>query len=370
MDWCLSMKVTVIHSGQVENLTFCRKLDLFFSTRFLKMSDVSPLSVSDADVILVEFADAQDCDLHKLREHREFLDFFPVVAVVDYKSRRECFQADALRMMNVFDRSDRLSKVLSLIKRLGAPDLLAALPEDTPDEMKLIYKQANAHLEAFHLAAVTDEAIPIESGREVASNLLTILQTNGIHAWIKMVKFHHNPTYAHSLEVAGFAGWLACQLDWSEDDCLQVIVGGLLHDIGKSRIPQDLLDEPTDPDGVELNLVQKHAQLGYEILKDRFELDNETKEIVYFHHEMLDGSGYPIGLSGEAINPKVRVITIADLFTTLTEERACKPALSHREAIASMNKMYRKIDQAFYAAFRYGMLSHSDDVRQAEKIAS
>jgi len=196
------------------------------------------------------------------------------------------------------------------------------------------------------------EAIPVKAGREVASNLLSTLAADGIHAWIKSVKTHHSPTFSHSLEVAALAGWFSSQLGWSEKDCIQVTAGGLLHDIGKSKIPLSVLDKPALLNNAERNLIRKHARFGYEIIKDRPEVDRETKEMVFYHHELLDGSGYPFGLSGDSIGKKVRLTTICDVFSALTEERAYKTPLSNREAFAIMNKMEDKLDQSLYLEFR------------------
>lgn len=367
---CTSMKIAIIQSGPVDHREFGEKLALFFSIKSSKMKDVSPVSVNDADLVLIDFANADDRDLQQLKRHWNFLELFPIVAMIDPKSRKDRTQADAFGITNIISRSGGLSEALALIRRLGAPDLLAALPAGTSPALRAAYRQSNAYLEELQLAGATLDAIPVKAGREVASNLLGTLKTEGIHAWINSVKTHHSPTFAHSLEVAGLAGWLASQIGWSEDDCIQVTTGGLLHDIGKSQIPLSVLDKPAALDDVERDLVQKHVLFGYKILGDRPEVDCETKAMVLCHHELLDGSGYPLGLAGDAISPKVRLTTICDLFSALTEERAYKAPLSSREAFAIMNRMDSKIDQSLYEDFRSLMLPYRDDFGRVRRACS
>jgi putative nucleotidyltransferase with HDIG domain len=346
------MRTAIIRGKDLDQETVCDTLALFFSSDFLGFEDISPVRLNDADVIIVNLCKAGDGDLHRLRARRAALEAFPRIAIVTRGHRTELQQAEALGFAHIHFADDPVGTLVKRVRDLGAPRPLYALPDGVSRPMAAAYEKTSAVLEEMHLASVTDGPIPVDRSKDAARDLLNVLERDGVHAWLKAVKTHHSPTFGHSLEVAGLAGWFANELGWTRSECLQVTAGGLLHDIGKSRIPLAVLDKPAVLNEAERDLVRKHAEFGYQIIKHRTEVDNETKEIVFFHHELLDGSGYPFGLSADRISLKVRLVTICDLYSALTEERAYKETLTPRQAIAVMNKMDRKIDQDLYRTFR------------------
>ncbi|KUK57105.1 MAG: HD-GYP domain-containing protein, partial [Synergistales bacterium 53_16] len=104
-----------------------------------------------------------------------------------------------------------------------------------------------------------------------------------------------------------------------------------LHDIGKLSIPADILTKPAKLTELEYNLVKLHPQTGYEILKDiRFPWP--LPEVVYQHHEKLDGSGYPRGLKGKDILLESRILAVADVVEAMCSFRPYRPSLDLQEA--------------------------------------
>ncbi len=101
----------------------------------------------------------------------------------------------------------------------------------------------------------------------------------------------------------------------------------MLHDIGKARIPVEVLEKPSALTSDEMALMSKHPEYGLQALNGMAGLKKELVEIVLHHHEYLDGSGYPHGLRGSEISDPVRIVTICDIFGALLERRAYKPPL-------------------------------------------
>jgi HD-GYP domain-containing protein (c-di-GMP phosphodiesterase class II) len=106
----------------------------------------------------------------------------------------------------------------------------------------------------------------------------------------------------------------------------------MLHDIGKIVVPPEILNKPGRLSAPERSLVEGHAQASYDILKT-IEFEFPIAEIIWQHHEKLDGSGYPRGLSGDSILKEARILTVADIVEAMVSHRPYRPALSLKTAL-------------------------------------
>jgi putative nucleotidyltransferase with HDIG domain len=179
------------------------------------------------------------------------------------------------------------------------------------------------------------------------------VETQGLTAWIDTVRAHHSQTYQHCLLVTGLAVAFGQQLGFSRADRQRLSFAGMLHDIGKARIPLAILEKPGKLDDAELAIMRKHPQYGLDALGTVSGLPSEMLDMVVHHHEMLDGSGYPHGLMANEISDLVRVMTIADIFGALIERRSYKPPLSGDAAYKILTDMGPKLDQALVKEFRF-----------------
>jgi len=146
-------------------------------------------------------------------------------------------------------------------------------------------------------------------------------------------------TFRHSLGVKGAAVSIAGQLGLSEERIRLVHRAALLHDIGKLRVPNSILDKPGKLDGPEWQVVQEHPRLTREILS-RIDTFRELAAIAGAHHERLDGTGYPDRLGAQQLPLEARVIAVADVYGAITEDRPYRPGMSHEQA---MEIMFREI---------------------------
>ena len=103
-------------------------------------------------------------------------------------------------------------------------------------------------------------------------------------------------------------------------------MAGSIHDIGKLSIPAEILSKPTKLSEIEFSLIKEHPQKGYEILKN-VESPWPLAEMVYQHHERMDGSGYPRGLKGDDILIEARILAVADVVEAMASNRPYRPAL-------------------------------------------
>lgn len=181
--------------------------------------------------------------------------------------------------------------------------------------------------------------------------VIDTLAETGIGRWIDAVRAHHNQTFRHSLLVTGIAVGFGQLLRMRQDDLRRLAVGGLIHDIGKAAIPADILEKPDALSPEEMEIMRQHPALGRNFLNRQSGFSPEMIDVVAHHHEMLDGSGYPDGLSGAAISDLVRIITVADIFAAMIEERAYKPAMRRDEAYAHLATLSGKLDTSLVRAF-------------------
>ncbi|MGD0352796.1 MAG: HD domain-containing phosphohydrolase [Dehalococcoidia bacterium] len=139
-------------------------------------------------------------------------------------------------------------------------------------------------------------------------------------------------TAGHQHRVAKLACSIGRELGLSENQIEGVRVAGTLHDIGKIYVPAEILSRPGRLRQNEINLVKDHAQVGYDLLST-IEFPWPVAQIVLQHHERMNGSGYPLGLSGDEILIEAKIMSVADVVEAMASHRPYRPALSIEEAL-------------------------------------
>ena len=144
-------------------------------------------------------------------------------------------------------------------------------------------------------------------------------------------------TAGHQRRVARLAGAIARRLGIPEKSLFAVERASLLHDIGKIEVPSEILSKPGSLSAIEMGIVRQHAEAGWKILKN-IELPWPLADIVYQHHELLDGSGYPRGLEGKEICIEARVIAVADIVEAMASHRPFRPSRGIEAALEEIGR--------------------------------
>ncbi len=160
-------------------------------------------------------------------------------------------------------------------------------------------------------------------------------QKEMILSLIKILEIHDPYTKGHSEFVAEYSAKLAEELGMSKDEIRKTYWAGLLHDIGKVLVSSSILNKPGKLTTEEFDEIRKHPKYGYDILKTSDAL-KDIAEIVYAHHERIDGSGYPRGLKGDEIPFEAKIIAVVDSFNAMTSDRPYRPALSVNTAMKEL----------------------------------
>jgi len=177
-----------------------------------------------------------------------------------------------------------------------------------------------------------------ELAAENAVNIVEAIQTSNIDACICIQDLRQSDeyTYQHSVDVAVLATVIGRLAGYDADGLAELAQAGLLHDIGKRTIPDQILNKAGRLTDQEMEIVKQHSQRGFDIIKDIPGISNDVKKAVLQHHEKMDGTGYPLGRTGAEINKYAQILTIADVYDALTHKRVYKPSMSAAEAFGIM----------------------------------
>jgi putative nucleotidyltransferase with HDIG domain len=287
---------------------------------------------------------------------------------------RKKLQADAYSQMpRLFVLADALHHASMQAWALGATDTIsrpldagaimqrirAAFPDsqffDATDRGKTLNRGvAAAHAVIMKIFKRVPAGVPLtmDDVVQAETKILKAIRHSSLREWLTTVGCHHHGSYRHCLFVTGFAVAFAQHLGMREEDQRRLTRAALLHDVGKAFIPTAILDKPAALTEEETAEMRQHPRRGYEALAAQGSFPPEMLDVVLHHHEFLDGSGYPNGLSSNQISDIVRLTTIVDIYAALVEKRAYRMPFTHSRAFTMMEGMGGKLDQQLLQAFR------------------
>ncbi|MDQ0170869.1 HD-GYP domain-containing protein [Paenibacillus tundrae] len=204
--------------------------------------------------------------------------------------------------------------------------LLTNLFEDTIKGTEMLFEQAME--KGFIDESQVDHILvnltsQLEKQKDVVSLLL-------------MMDGDNEYTYTHSLQVGMLAFYIAGWMGYNPEECLTVAKAGYLHDIGKSKIPPEMLHKPGKLTPEEFEEMKKHTLYGYEIIMESTQ-DELLATVALQHHEREDGSGYPYGLKRDEIHPYSRITAVADVYSAMTTNRVYQ---TKQELISVLCELY------------------------------
>ncbi|MGA2782984.1 MAG: HD domain-containing phosphohydrolase [Smithella sp.] len=158
-----------------------------------------------------------------------------------------------------------------------------------------------------------------------------------IQVLVSAVESRDPYTGGHQLRVADLARTIATEMGFPREKIEGIRVAGSIHDIGKLSIPAEILAKPTRLTNIEFSIIKEHSQSGYEMLKD-VESPWPLAEIVYEHHERMNGTGYPRNLKGDDILMEARIMAVADVVEAMASHRPYRPSLGIEAALEEIEK--------------------------------
>ena len=236
----------------------------------------------------------------------------------------------------------------------------AATPKPTPIvNMQEEVKRA-AKICAHSKEAVIDMFNDARMGRAIKTEKISLLveemansmsQHPGALISVARLKNADEYTYMHSVAVSALMIALARELKLEEALVHEAGVAGLLHDLGKVSIDDNVLNKPGRLTDEEFSLVKKHPELGYEILRQTKDTSELARDVCLHHHEKFDGTGYPHQLAGEDIHLLARMAAICDVYDAITSNRPYKKGWDPAESIRRMADWTGHFDPHLFQAF-------------------
>lgn len=147
---------------------------------------------------------------------------------------------------------------------------------------------------------------------------------DNIIKYLYKIKGTDEYTYQHSVNVAFYSMLLARWLNFSEDEIKEAVQAGLLHDIGKSKVPLRILNKSSQLTKEEFTIIKKHPVYGYSILDESNFVNIDIKRAVLLHHERVNKTGYPFSISADGIGILTRIVSVADVYDAMTSNRVYK----------------------------------------------
>lgn len=174
----------------------------------------------------------------------------------------------------------------------------------------------------------------------------SVLRSADAVFWLNSLRRRGAYEYNHALNCTALAVAFGRHLGFPEDKLQRLASGGLLLDVGKAQLPDEVLNHPGPLDAEKFALVKRHVEYSMGILGDSGSRSFEIRSMVEAHHERFDGSGYPKGLKGNEIPIYGRIAGLIDAFDAMTSDRPYRQGIAHHEAL---QQIYRSRDQLFQA---------------------
>jgi putative nucleotidyltransferase with HDIG domain len=268
-------------------------------------------------------------------------------------------QAEAFKFYGVIYRqAEKLHLATMHLERaieLAAPYPL--LEAESQRELALVFRAQGRNREALTalnrshtlftgLRAQMDQADIRRRIARLEGDFLSLVQM-----WGESIEAKDRYTGGHCERVADYACRLGAELGIAPNDMVWFRMGAFLHDLGKTEVPEEVLNKPGRLTDEERAVMERHPAAGEEMLAS-VEFPWDIRPMVRSHHERWDGRGYPDGLAGEAIPFSARILRIADVFDALTTARSYRRPLTPEEALALMEEDEGSFDVEIFAAFR------------------
>ena len=213
---------------------------------------------------------------------------------------------------------------------------------------------------------VNDEKEHLEETVTVKDNKIQKLTFQALETLANTIDAKDKYTNGHSNRVAKYSKEIARRMFKDEDEMTSIYFMGLLHDIGKIGIRDDIINKTNRLTDEEFAVIKNHSSIGYDILKNMTEIPN-IEYAARWHHERYDGKGYPDGLKGEEIPEYARIICVADAYDAMTSKRSYRSAMSQEKVRSEIETGKGKQFDPCIAQIMLDMIDEDTDYEMIEK---
>lgn len=207
---------------------------------------------------------------------------------------------------------------------------------NTPDpivikqaQVQATYNKTVDRFKSIYKALKYGRHVIVDQVQEMVTPLVDeVLNNTGLVKQLWQLQSCDEYTFDHSVTVSLVSALLAKWMGYTEAQLKEIAIAGMMHDLGKMNIPDEILNKPTALTKEEFSVMKTHATLGYMLLMQQKGFSDEVLKVAIEHHERYDGKGYPNGLKGKDIHIFARIVTIADMFSAMTTDRIYRKAVN------------------------------------------
>lgn len=226
-------------------------------------------------------------------------------------------------------------------------------PVNQEQEFRREYKNTLIRLQTAFDTVRYFKEVPITEMQELADDTeKNFINMIGTINFLHKVRSQDDYTFQHSVNVGIISGLLGKWTGYRGAELKKIIMAGLLHDIGKTQIPLEILNKPGKLSVTEMDIMKQHTTYGYQLLENEADIPQTVKLGVLQHHERLDGSGYPRQITEKMIHQAAKIIAIADIYDAMTSDRVYQQKTAPFSVVETIvAEMYHKLDPGVSIAF-------------------
>jgi putative two-component system response regulator len=233
------------------------------------------------------------------------------------------------------DKMELLARVRALLKVKAYSDLMNNYRKELESEVAIRTKELKQALDDLR-QDITERKLAEEELQKTLENLRKSFSTT-VQVMVSAVEMKDPYTAGHQIRSADLACAIAMEMGLAQEKIDGIRMAGSIHDIGKLSVPSEILSKPTKLTNAEFSVIKDHAQSGYEMLKN-VESPWPLAQIVYQHHERMNGTGYPRNLKGDEILLDARIMAVADVVEAMASHRPYRAALGIDAALEEIKK--------------------------------
>jgi putative nucleotidyltransferase with HDIG domain len=311
------------------------------SVAIIDCQNIDALSSVGNDPVLI------DVDLHDISKVKVLKENLPAriynqcrIIAVDRGSHLSEVQANGLGASELLRRPLDIHELKACLRRYamrGSAQFDLEALEREPGGPSIA--AAALELDRMFTGLSSGRTMDLASVQQAGDQVIEGIRDVGLATWLDVVRNYHEGTFQHCLIVTGVLSAFGHKNGMRKADVLILTVAGLIHDIGKVRVPIAILDKPGPLTEEEFALMKQHPSVGYEYVRSQNVVSAETLMAIRHHHEYLDGSGYPDGLSAQEIDDLTRITTVCDVYGAMMERRAYKAPVSPQAAMNILTGM-------------------------------
>lgn len=192
-------------------------------------------------------------------------------------------------------------------------------------EEEKIYKQAALTIKTIFALAKKENSVEVSAIKDTVSEILQkVMENETVMLQITGIRDIDNYTFQHSVDVCIYSTIIGKKMGFGRELLMSLGMGAILHDIGKCKVPIEILRKPDRLSADEFEQMKLHTVHGCEIIKNSYGLSLSIANVAFQHHERWNGSGYPLGVTSDSIDIMSRIISLADVYDALTSDRVYK----------------------------------------------